>query len=147
MRVGLDVYEDEPTAGEDEFDQTELAGMIACTPHIGASTDQASDAIAAEVVRIVKSLIETGRAYNIVNVRRSSGDDATLLVRYFNRVGVIASVLEILREENINVEEMSNTIFSGDEAAVLSMKLDCAPTEKALGLISRREYVMQAGLK
>ena len=37
------------------------------THHIGASTDQAQEAIAAETVRIVKSFKDTGVASNAVN--------------------------------------------------------------------------------
>ncbi len=147
LRVGLDVFADEPTAGEADFEQTELAGLVACTPHIGASTDQAAEAIAEEAVRIVEVLMKTGRAPNAVNIRQPSDADVTLVVRYFNKVGVIASVLEILREENINVEETENFVFTGDEAAVLSLKLDHAPSDDALKLISERDHVMQASLK
>ena len=38
LRVGLDVFENEPSGGEDSFEDTELAGIVSCTPHIGAST-------------------------------------------------------------------------------------------------------------
>ena len=61
IRVGMDVFENEPAGGEAEFADKELASMVTCTPHIGASTDQAADAIAAETVRIVKVFLETGR--------------------------------------------------------------------------------------
>ena len=37
------------------------------THHIGASTDQAQDAIAAETVRIVQVFRDTGKAPNAVN--------------------------------------------------------------------------------
>jgi len=45
LRVGLDVFENEPSSGLAEFDQTDLADLITCTPHIAASTNQASEAI------------------------------------------------------------------------------------------------------
>ena len=38
------------------------------THHIGASTDQAQEAIAAETVRIVALVPETGRVPNVVNL-------------------------------------------------------------------------------
>ena len=38
------------------------------THHIGASTDQAQEAIAAETVRIVRTFRDTGKAPNAVNV-------------------------------------------------------------------------------
>ena len=67
LRVAMDVFEGEPAGGEAPFADKELAAMVTCTPHIGASTDQAADAIAAETVRIVKTFIETGRPCGTVN--------------------------------------------------------------------------------
>ena len=54
LRVGLDVFEGEPAGGETKWADKELAMLATCTPHIGASTDQAAEAVADEVVRIVK---------------------------------------------------------------------------------------------
>ena len=68
LRVGLDVFENEPTGGEDVFNDTELANMAVCTPHIGASTDQAADAVGNEVIRIVSVFKETGKPVNSVNL-------------------------------------------------------------------------------
>ena len=67
LRVAMDVFEGEPAGGEAPFADKELAAMITCTPHIGASTDQAADAIAAETVRIVKTFIDSGRPCGAVN--------------------------------------------------------------------------------
>ncbi len=63
----MDVFEGEPAGGEAPFADKELAALITCTPHIGASTDQAADAIAAETVRIVKTFIDSGRPCGAVN--------------------------------------------------------------------------------
>ncbi len=61
LRVCIDVYENEPAGGDDVFADTELAGSLACcTPHIGASTDQAAEAVGAVVVDIVKAYKNTG---------------------------------------------------------------------------------------
>ncbi|HPY62467.1 MAG TPA: 3-phosphoglycerate dehydrogenase, partial [Kiritimatiellia bacterium] len=70
IRVASDVFDAEPAGGEEPFADTSLAAaMAACTPHIGASTDQASEAIAEEAVRIVKVFQETGNPPNVVNIR------------------------------------------------------------------------------
>lgn len=68
IRVGLDVYPDEPTAGTAEYHHPllDLPGVYG-THHIGASTDQAQEAVAAETVRIVRSFKDTGQVPNIVN--------------------------------------------------------------------------------
>jgi D-3-phosphoglycerate dehydrogenase len=132
LRVGMDVFEGEPAGGEAEFADRELAAMISCTPHIGASTDQAADAIAAEVVRIVDVYLKTGHPAGTVNLCVRSPAKHRLVVRHLNRVGVLAFVLDGLREEGINVEEVENTIFSGAEAGCCSTLLDQAPSEKLL---------------
>lgn len=54
IRVALDVYANEPPGGTGEFTDP-IAQQIYGTHHIGASTEQAQDAIAAETVRIVRT--------------------------------------------------------------------------------------------
>lgn len=68
IRVGLDVFQDEPTEGVGEYNGP-LKGLpgVYVTHHIGASTDQAQEAVAAETVRIVKEFLHSGIAPNAVN--------------------------------------------------------------------------------
>lgn len=67
LRVGIDVFENEPAGGDDMFNDTELAGLTeCCTPHIGASTDQAAEAVGTVVVEIVKAYMDTGTPLNTV---------------------------------------------------------------------------------
>jgi D-3-phosphoglycerate dehydrogenase / 2-oxoglutarate reductase len=68
LRVALDVFAAEPAASTGDFSDpiVQLPGVYG-THHIGASTDQAQEAIAAETVRIVKVFKETGTAPNCVN--------------------------------------------------------------------------------
>jgi len=70
LRVGLDVYASEPAASNGDFADpiVKEPGVIG-THHIGASTDQAQEAIAAETVRIVKAFIQSGKAPNAVNLQ------------------------------------------------------------------------------
>jgi len=68
LRAGLDVFAGEPKTGEAPFADAELASLCACTPHLGASTDQAAEAVAQEVVRIARVFRETGQAPNAVAV-------------------------------------------------------------------------------
>jgi D-3-phosphoglycerate dehydrogenase len=147
LRVGLDVFENEPGSGLAEFDQVDLAGLITGTPHIAASTNQASEAIADEVVRIVDSLIKTGKPINAVNSRDKTEDGTILMIRHYNRVGVLASVLDALREAGINVEDMENNIFNGSAAAVASLKLDKTPSEDVISEISSNESIIQVSIK
>jgi D-3-phosphoglycerate dehydrogenase len=147
LRVGLDVFENEPGSGLAEFDQVDLAGSITGTPHIAASTNQASEAIADEVVRIVDSLIRTGKPINAVNSRDKTEDGTILMIRHYNSVGVLASVLDALREAGINVEDMENNIFNGSAAAIASLKLDKTPSADVINEISSNEFIIQVSIK
>ncbi|KAJ3427914.1 d-3-phosphoglycerate dehydrogenase [Anaeramoeba flamelloides] len=58
LKISLDVYEDEPSTTSEEFPQTELAKSITTlTPHIGASTKQASEAVGEMTVEIVQTFL------------------------------------------------------------------------------------------
>ena len=125
VRAGLDVFANEPTSSAGEFtDDFAREPNLYGTHHIGASTDQAQEAIAAETVRVIQTFKETGRVPNVVNLARRSPATHTLVVRHRDRPGVLASVLDRVRSESINVQEMENVIFEGSEAAVARINLE-----------------------
>jgi len=128
LRVALDVYANEPTAASGDFSDPLLQlSRVYGTHHIGASTDQAQEAIAAETVRIVRAFKETGRVPNVVNLARRTPATHMLVVRHRDRPGVLAHVFDHLREANLNVQETENIVFEGAEAAVARINLDGAP--------------------
>ena len=133
IRAGLDVYANEPAGGTGEF-QDEIASEAGLygTHHIGASTDQAQEAIAAETVRIVAEFKQTGKVPNVVNLARQTPATHRLVVRHLDRPGVLAAVLEAIKAEHINVQEMENIVFEGAAAAVARINLDNAPSEDSL---------------
>ena len=146
LRVGLDVFEGEPAGGEADWGDKELAAAVTCTPHIGASTDQAAEAVAAEVVRIVERFLKTGHPVGTVNLCARSPATYRLVVRHFNRVGVLAYILDGLREEGVNVEEMENTVFEGGQAACCSMLLDQLPSAALLASLRENTNILHAML-
>ena len=129
LRVGLDVFEQEPDTATGAFHDpvAQLPGVYG-THHIGASTTQAQEAIAAETVRIVRSYKETGRVPNVVNLARQSPATHMLVVRHRDRPGVLAHVFSHLRQAHLNVQETENIVFEGAEAAVARINLDGAPS-------------------
>jgi len=128
IRVGLDVYASEPAAATAPF-QDDLVGLpgVYGTHHIGASTDQAQEAIAAETVRIIRSYKESGQVPNVVNLARRTPATHMLVVRHRDRPGVLAHVFDHLRRANLNVQETENIVFEGAEAAVARINLDGEP--------------------
>jgi D-3-phosphoglycerate dehydrogenase / 2-oxoglutarate reductase len=129
VRAGLDVFANEPTSATGDFGDVvvQLPGVYG-THHIGASTDQAQEAIAAETVRIIRCFKETGKVPNVVNLAKRTPATHMLVVRHRDRPGVLAHVFDNLREANLNVQETENIVFEGAEAAVARINLDGAPT-------------------
>ena len=133
IRAGLDVFANEPTSATGEFaDDIAREANLYGTHHIGASTDQAQEAIAAETVRIVRTFKETGQVPNVVNLAERTGATHRLVVRHKDRPGVLAQVLGAIRAEGINVQEMENIVFAGAEAAVARINLEAAPPIETL---------------
>ena len=133
LRVGLDVFENEPSAATAEFVDALCSNRaVFGTHHIGASTDQAQEAIATETVRIIRTFKETGRVPNVVNLAKQTPATHMLVVRHRDKPGVLAHVFEYLRVAHLNVQETENIIFDGAHAAVARINLDGAPSIRAL---------------
>jgi D-3-phosphoglycerate dehydrogenase len=130
IRAGLDVFAGEPSGGGGSVDDPifQLPGVVG-THHIGASTEQAQEAIAAETVRIVREFKETGRPPNVVNLAKKSPATHLLVVRHYDRVGVLAEVFDRIKAAGINVQETENVVFDGAKAAVARIHLNQAPSD------------------
>ena len=107
------------------------------THHIGASTEQAQEAIAAEAVRVIRVYKETGRVPNVVNLatrrrRRTGWSCATAIVPACWRTCSTSC-----DPGNLNVQETENVIFEGAEAAVASINLDAEPPAELLDAIEQ----------
>ncbi len=67
IRAGLDVYNNEPGAGDNRFESALATHPSVCgTHHIGASTNQAQAAVSNGVLAVIQSYLE-GSAINCVN--------------------------------------------------------------------------------
>jgi len=133
IRAGLDVFEKEPAGGSGTFedDLVKLQGVIG-THHVGASTDQAQSAIAAETVRIVAAFVSSGEVPNAVNLASRTPATHVLSVRHRDRIGVLAHVFGVLRAAGINVEMTENVVFAGAEAACARIQVGSAPRTEVL---------------
>ncbi len=140
IRAGLDVFAKEPSTGIAEFtDPIAREPSLYGTHHIGASTEQAQDAIAAETVRIIQNFQQTGRVLNAVNIAHRSPATCMLVVRHRDRPGVLARVLDAISAARINVQEMENVVFEGAQAAVARIYLENAPPQTILDSLRRAE--------
>jgi D-3-phosphoglycerate dehydrogenase len=145
IRAGLDVFANEPSAG-----QAEVTGAVFAHPnvygthHIGASTDEAEEAVGEETVRIVRAYRAGQPIPNCVNLAKKSAATHVVVVRHVDRVGVLAHVLHILSEAKHNVEDMQNIVFSGNAAACARIDLVGEPTQDVLARIAESPDVFAA---
>ena len=136
LRAGLDVMSNEPAGKEGVFDHPlREHPSLYFTHHIGASTQQAQLAIADEAVRIILSYDAKGKVPNCVNLEEHSPATHLLTVRHLDKVGVLAKILNEVRNAGWNVQEMENLVFSGAKAACARIRFNGEPQEEALAHI------------
>ena len=123
VRYATDVPAGEPADKQGDFAHP-LAADAVITHHVGASTDEATEAIGQEAARVLLAYAETGRVPNAVNLAEQTPATHLLTVRHLDRVGVLAGIFEAVREAGWNVHEMENLVFAGAEAAVARIRFD-----------------------
>ncbi|MCH2136325.1 MAG: 3-phosphoglycerate dehydrogenase family protein [Phycisphaerales bacterium] len=147
IKVGLDVWSDEPGSGDNSFSNAllDLPGVYG-THHVGASTQQAQDAVAQEAIRIVETWLRTGDAPNCVNRAQSTGASCLLSVRHLNQPGVLAHVFGALRSSGLNIEEMDNAIFEGGQAACARIQVDGRVPDHVLATVRDHDAVLSTAI-
>ena len=147
IRAALDVFEGEPSYKEGALDVPMAQHPnVYLTHHIGASTQQAQDATAAEAARIVNIYAETGTVPNCVNMEDHSPATHLLTVRHLDKVGVLAAVLDEVRKANWNVQEMENLVFAGAKAACAHIRFNGEPSDAVVAQINGHPDVLVASL-
>lgn len=147
MRAGLDVFEDEPDGGAASFASSLVQHPnVVATPHIGASTEQAQEAVASAIVKVVKAYA-AGRVTNCVNLETGRVGSHVIVVRHEDRVGVLAAVLGVLRRHDLNVAGMENRVFRDSTAAVASMDLSGIMSPAVRDDIARLPHVYHVDIR
>lgn len=146
IRAGLDVFAKEPSAAQGEFEDA-IADHpnVYGTCHIGASTDEAEEAVGEEVVRIVAAYQNAEPIPNCVNMAVRSAATHVVVVRHADRVGVLAHCLRILSEARHNVQGMENIVFSGGQAACARIEVVGEPSAEVLRAIGDSPDVFHVG--
>src|SRR5579862_819155 len=147
IMAGLDVFEGEPAGGEGTYDGSLRTNPgVYATHHIGASTDQAQEAVADETVRIVREYKLTGIAPNVVNVQKAEMATHVLVVRHIDRVGILANVFEDLKTEGLSVQEMENIVLSGAKSAIAQISVDREPSSSVIDKLKASPGVFDASV-
>ena len=148
IKIGSDVFSNEPEEKNGFFfNKLGTLTNVYGTHHIGASTQQAQNAVAEEVIAIIKEYKNLGTVRNWVNQAKKTAAKWELVVRHFDKPGVLANVLEALKSSKINVQEVENVIFEGEQTACCTLRLDASPSMETLSRIQgRKDEVIQASL-
>ncbi|MDC7280088.1 phosphoglycerate dehydrogenase [Butyrivibrio fibrisolvens] len=107
-----------------DFANPTTAGVkgVICTPHLGASTEEAEDNCAVMAVKEVMDYMENGNITHSVNYPDCDMGICTaesrVAILHKNKAGLIASFTTILSNDNVNVEDMTNK-SRGDYAYTL----------------------------
>ena len=116
--VGTDVFHDEPSGKKGDFsNRIAQHPNLYGTHHIGASTEQSESATGAEVVRILSEFAQGEKLPNCLNQREAPKTSQSLQIRHEDRVGILAEVMKVLKDAEISIQEMENTVFVGAKAA------------------------------
>ncbi|CAI8402667.1 MAG: Hydroxypyruvate reductase [Acidimicrobiales bacterium AG-410-I20] len=143
MRAGLDVFCDEPKAGTSKFNSP-LAShpRVVGSHHIGASTKQAQDATSNGTIEVIEGY-RNGEVINCVNMATSRIGTASITVRHFDQVGVLAEVFRVLRNAKINVQTVKNNVFLGANSAVAVLDVSGKLTPEICEELRGLEHVIQ----
>jgi D-3-phosphoglycerate dehydrogenase len=145
IRAALDVFSDEPAAKSGPLSHPLAArASVYLTHHIGASTEQAQDAIADEALRVIKTYRDTGDVLHCVNLAKKTQASHQITVRHVDKVGVLAAVLDRMRVAGWNVQEMENMVFEGSRAACAVIRFAGEPAADVMEDILSHEEVLAA---
>ncbi|MEO1630350.1 MAG: hydroxyacid dehydrogenase, partial [Bacteroidota bacterium] len=86
----------------------------------------------------------TGQVPNVVNLAVATPATHLLTVRHRDQVGVLAGVLDHVRQAGWNVQEMENLIFAGHAAACARIRFQGNLSDEALARIQASEGVLAA---
>jgi D-3-phosphoglycerate dehydrogenase len=148
LRVALDAFAAEPAGDTGRFRSRllELPGVIG-TPHVAELTTQARQATAAEVVRVIRGFVVGGEVLNCLNLCERSPATWQLLLRVKDQPGVLAAILDVVRADGINAQEISSRVFLGARASWITIALDERPSSEALDSIRTLASVLHLELR
>jgi D-3-phosphoglycerate dehydrogenase len=96
--AGLDVYEEEPLSATSEL--RTLPG-VTLTPHLGASTAEAQDAVGVEVAEQIADVLNGGVIRNAVNMPTLDAATLTVLKPYLDLGAKLGTLLQQISPEQV----------------------------------------------
>lgn len=149
LRVAYDLYDPQLTPSTAERVRARLAkipGVIG-SQHLAGQTRHTYEMIAAETVRVIRRFLVAGEVVNCVNLVEHSPATWQLVLRLQDTVGILASIMEHIRADGINAQEVTSRVFTGARAASCVIALDERPSTEALEAIRTIDGVLHLELR
>ena len=129
-----------------DFPSDELIGAknIICTPHLGASTEEAEENCAIMAAKQLIDYIENGNIVNSVNYPTCSMPRTTenrLVILHKNTHNILAHITGTVGNEGINIANLTNQ--SKGDYAVTILDVDGAISDQAISHISAVENIIK----
>jgi D-3-phosphoglycerate dehydrogenase len=143
---GTDVFNGEPSGKEAEWKcDLSVHERVYGTHHCGASTKQAEAAIGEEALRVILKFAAT-RSVDAANTVNRAKKDSSLLhmqLRYAVHSDTFPMIMKVFAEHGMCIHEMSNMIFDGRQAGVVSVdyKGGEGQTAEIVNKLKQLEYV------
>lgn len=143
FRVGIDSHASAASGDEAKFRSTLFeSDAVIGTPRLAHWTAQAREAVADEVARVIRAFLCGGEPRNCVNLLEKSPATWQLILRVRDQVGVMASILDAVRADGVNAEEITSRVFTGAKAAWCTIALDERPSREAVETIRQLPDIM-----
>ncbi len=148
LRLAIDL-----TGQDTGRDALRLAARMANHPEVLVThrlsdrTVHARHSVAGEVVHIVRQYVVSGQFLNCVNLLERSPATWQLVLRLRDAVGVMASIMDAIRADGVNAEEITSRVFVGARAAWCTIALDERPSMEALDAIRELDGVLHLELR
>ena len=70
-----------------------------------------------------------------------------LVARLYDKVGVLASILNLLKDQGISVQQMDSKVFNGEVTQQIVLHLSKCPTSSCVEAIGKLPDIIQVVLK
>lgn len=129
-----------------DFPSDELIGAknIICTPHLGASTEEAEENCAIMAAKQLIDYIENGNIVNSVNYPTCTmprTTDNRLVILHKNTHNILAQITGTVGNEGINISNLTNQ--SKGDYAVTILDVDGVVSDQAIAHISAVENIVK----
>ncbi|MBU0617052.1 MAG: hypothetical protein KKI02_04995, partial [Planctomycetes bacterium] len=123
-----------------------LPGVIG-TCRLADRTRHVQDATSTEVVRIIREFLIAGEVVNCLNLSEYTPATWQLVLRLRDKPGVLAAIVEVVRADGINIEDITTRLFTGTQAAWCKIALDERPSNEALSAIREIDGVLHLDIR